>query len=235
MTVQDILLRLRALGSVHFYKALSDSDFEELNSKFNLPKDHKELLKITNGLESFGGYFRLFGLGKERRINLLSWNLQGTWKFSWGDKLNDYICFGETAWGDQYAYHRDELSAEVEPKVYFIEGIAMAPEIISDSFNEFLEKEFLKNSIQPYDEMIVEVRNRLGNLSLEDHIVYTPSPLLGGAEDPANVQMLDSVTAMIINGDLYMQLAAESQDRPVKEIKPYVDKNGRNRIQVVWD
>lgn len=192
------------------------------------------LLAITDGLECFGGYFRLFGLSEKRRINMFSWNSNKLWKFSWGDKLQSYWCFGETAWGDQYAYRLDDKSGIDTTEIYFIECVTMVPEKIDDSFETFLAREILRNASNPYDEILVDVRAKLGDLPLDKHIVYVPSPLLGGAEDPSNVQKMDAIASMIVNGDLYSQLATLPQEQVIKELHPYVDENGRNRLKVVW-
>lgn len=35
---------------------------------------------------------------------LVEWNEPSTWKFAWPSTILEYLCFAETAWGDQYAY-----------------------------------------------------------------------------------------------------------------------------------
>jgi hypothetical protein len=76
-----------------------------------LPADHVELLKKSNGVTAYGGYFRLLSLG-----DMSSWNAPGRWKFAWPAHVAEYLCFGETAWGDQYAYRLVDLSRRISSK-----------------------------------------------------------------------------------------------------------------------
>lgn len=236
MTIENYIFQLKDKVSVHFHEPLPFSEIKRAltNNGLLLPQAHVLLLKITDGLECYGGYFRLFGLSDKRKINLLSWNAEGLWKFSWGGRIQSFLCFGETAWGDQYAYRLNDAGEISSAEVYFIENLAMEPEIIASNFYSFFINEILPNSSDPYDAVLVDVRANLGDLSVDEHIVYMPSPLLGGREDPSNVQKMDAVTSMVVGGDLYVQLASEFQDRPIKELQPYIDETGRNRIKVVW-
>src|SRR5688572_21367932 len=64
-----------------------------------LPTDHEELLSLVGGRLGYSGCFRLFSADRAAR-----WNAPACWKFAWPCDLTDFFCFGETAWGDQYAY-----------------------------------------------------------------------------------------------------------------------------------
>ena len=165
---------------------------------------------------------------------MIEWNSPTVWTFAWNERLRDYWLIGETAWGDQYAYRREELQQAVTPKVFFIEGITMKAEVVADEFSTFLEDEFLRNALEPYDENIVAARQRLGDLSPYEHIVYVPSPLLTGEENVETVAKLDAVASMIINGDLCNQLAGQTQDRRIQTVEPYEDEHGRMRMRVIW-
>lgn len=199
-----------------------------------LPATHLEFLKLANGISIFGGYFHLFGCSSPTTIDMIDWNSSGVWQFAWNKPLNEFWFFGETAWGDQYAYRRDELRQTSTPRVFFLEGITMNAEVIADDFGTFLESEFLLNALQPYDANLVAVRHRLGDLEPHEHIAYIPSPLISGQEIVDSVSKLDAVASMIVNGDLFSQLAEQAQDRSIQEVQPYEDSNGRMRMRVVW-
>jgi len=236
MTIQDLISNLNSLDSINFSKEIDKEYLLTLlkENEIQLPQAHIEFLATNNGVESYGGYFRLFGVNNDSFCDLLKWNKEDLWKFAWCGLLDDYFCFGETAWGDQYAYKIEELES-ANPKVYFIEGITMTEEVIANNFEDFLEKEFYLNSSSPYDEILVEVSQRVGELKLNEHITYIPSPLIGGEESAQNVQKMELLTAMVFNGDLCCQLADESQSKQIKEIQPFVDNEGRNRLKVIWN
>ena len=81
-----------------------------------LPLDHARLLSLTNGLTVYGGYFRLFGIGPGATRDMRRWNAWTCWRHAWSEdgRADGWWFFGETAWGDQYAYATsdDPLAAD---------------------------------------------------------------------------------------------------------------------------
>jgi hypothetical protein len=143
-----------------------------------LPETHVTLLSHGNGVLAYHGYFRLFGVGCDGCIDLTVWNDTETWKFAWPDRLVDYFCFGETAWGDQYAYRTSELVAGIET-VYMLDAFEMNPDPIASTFDEFLQSEFVRCAREPYDEMLLRSQFRR-DVAIDDH-AYTrihPSHML---------------------------------------------------------
>ena len=112
-----------------------------------LPDAYWDFMATTNGAESIDGFFRVFGIAQPNRIDALSWNEEETWKFAWPDSAKSYWCFGETAWGYQYAF----LSGDADGRVYFLDAVSMRPESIADDFQGFYRSEFLRNCDAPYD------------------------------------------------------------------------------------
>src|SRR5262245_34396565 len=100
---------------------------------FHLPSAHADFLRRSNGVVAYYGFFRLFGIQTATSVDALAWNDPVSWKFAWGDRCLPFWCFGETAWGDQYAYAISSLRQGKSAEVYFIEGLAMTPEIIAPS------------------------------------------------------------------------------------------------------
>ncbi len=198
-----------------------------------LPTSHVELLLMSGGVTAFGGYFRLFGSAPGSPIGLKRWNDLEAWKFAWPPRVRRFYCFGCTALGDQYAYAQDDL-VEGRDRVYFLEGLALQPEVIAESFLEFFDREFLRNARQPYDDAIRQARRRHGELRSSEMLVYSPSPLLGADERVENLMKLDAYASMILNGDLASQVAEESVDRKIVRVETYVDERGRTRLRVVW-
>ncbi len=199
-------------------------------SGLRLPADHFESLSAANGLSIYEGYFRLFGAECSECQDLITWNQEDTWKFSWDRDLTEFVCFGETAWGDQYAYKK----GKGDSPIYFLDAFRMEPEVIAENFQEFLSREFVRCANKPYDELLIQARNKVGRLDWSQHVTYIPSPLLGGEEDAKNITVLNARASMIANGDLATQCRNESADRKVRSLESYTDRQGRARIRVNW-
>jgi hypothetical protein len=103
--------RFRQLSDARLHRGGGNIDFASALSVYGitLPIDHQSALQESNGVEVYGGYARLFGLSSESNIDTIKWNEFDFWKFAWGNRCQDYLCFAETAWGDQYAYHIGRL------------------------------------------------------------------------------------------------------------------------------
>lgn len=227
---------LRHLKDVRLHQGADGSLVARLESDngFVLPSEHKDALHWSNGAEVYGGYIRLFGLHTRESIDSVVWNQPDCWKFAWRGRCSGYWCFGETAWGDQYAYPLESLRTGGNAKVYFMDALSMTPQVVASSFAEFMEKEFVRSAKAPYDAKIKRARQKLGPLEVTSHLVYIPSVLLGGTEDINNVQEMNARSAMICNGDIATQLDAGPPDRAVKAVQTYEDESHRMRLRLVW-
>jgi hypothetical protein len=101
-----------------------------------LPEAHAALLR--DGVSAIHGYVRLFGSGCRKCTDLSWWNVKSTWKFAWSGRVSPFLCFGETGWGDQYAYDIDALRRGDE-RVLLLDAFEMTPDEIAGSFEEFFE------------------------------------------------------------------------------------------------
>lgn len=220
---------------VKSHSGCETSIFADLHSThyIRLPSFHKNILRSSNGIEAYFGYFRLFGLSTSESVDSILWNQKDHWKFAWGDRCSIFWCFGETAWGDQYAYLVDELRSGREC-VYYLDAFSMTGEKIADNFHEFIAKEFLRNATEPYDQMILKAYQQFGCLDSDLHLVYTPSLLLGGDEKLENVQKMNARAAMICNGDIALQLDNGPSTGQVISVSSCEDEKGRSRLKLVW-
>lgn len=198
----------------------------------SLPASHLRLLQALNGLMVYHGAFRLFGIGRaEPTLDLESWNASELWRYAWDDRTDSYLMFGETAWGDQYAYRRG-ASGDLGQEVYFLEGTLLRPQVIAGSFDEFMMNEFLRNARDPYDPLTVEAVQRRGPINLGNHWVYVPSVALGGSESIENVTVMPAVTAMTFAGDLASALRESRPGTSPTRVLPWTDDHGRARLKV---
>lgn len=228
--------RLRALDDVRFHSGASASDISRIEREFAiaLPRGHREFLRSINGVEVYAGYGRLFGMGASPGIDAAEWNREDCWKFAWAARRPDAWCFAETVWGDQYAYTIDALRRGGEPPVVCFDACTMEPRTVAASFDEFLEREFLRIATEPYDSMMREARVRFGALPPQTHLVHVPSVLLGAPESIERVMPMPARAAMIANGDVLTQIDAAGADQVVRALETYIDDRGRSRMRIVW-
>lgn len=199
-----------------------------------LPEPHVELLAQHNGFTVFHGAFRMLGIRAEPFLDLRSWNDPETWRFAWGAAAEGFVVFGESGWGDQYAYRVSPEGGPAEPTVYFLEATTLAAEPIATSFVEFLHDELLRNAEQPYDELTVAAVERFGDLPPGEHWVLSPPLILGGPESVDNVVRMPAATAMTVAGDLATAVRS-APGRRVTSVSPWRDDRGRARLRVQLD
>lgn len=197
-----------------------------------LPDDHREFLRFTNGAEGYGGHIRMFGFGPDAAIDMISWNSPGHWKFAWDGRADGFFCFGETAWGDQYAYNIEELKAG-NASVYLLDALYMQSEKIGPDFEDYFTYGFMLCCDEPYDGMTIAARNAIGDLTPGEHIIYNPSLLIGGSEDVANIKKMPARTAMIVEGDLAIGIDALPSEDIDFRLDVYEDEEERLRLKIV--
>jgi hypothetical protein len=197
------------------------------------PEAHRALLLRLNGFTVHHGAFRLLGLGHpEPSLDLTAWNAHDTWRFAWDDRVEPFVVFGETAFGDSYAYRRLP-GGGLAPEIYFLEGVLLRPEVIAPSFEAFLADELLRNAKEPYDELVVDAIRRHGPVPPDRHWAYVPSVALGGEEDVENITLLPAAVAMTFAGDIATAMTVPG--RRATGVRPYTDERGRPRLRVLFE
>lgn len=232
MTVDAVLAELGELPGVVLGE--SAEGIEELLAEVGpLPDDHRALLARCNGLTVADGYVRLFGVGPRGLGDMGRWNEPATWKFAWPNPLEEYLCIGEDGWGNQFAYRRDQLD-HPDPPLLQLGDLTMAPGPLGATFGAYLRKGLLPNARSREDPVESVVRARLGPLPIDQHIVHSPSILLGAEEDPDTVVAMPATTAMILNGDVYRHLSFAPPGAVVERTETWVDDAGRPRLRLVF-
>ena len=124
-----------------------------------LPLDHARLLSLSNGLDAYGGYFRVFGVGPWSVRDMRRWNAPDGWRRAWAGRADGWWFIGETAWGDQYAYATaGEDPLEFDATVYRLDACRLEAEPIAACFGDFLRDEVARNAAAPRDETTVAAR-----------------------------------------------------------------------------
>ena len=167
---------LENCDDITLHKGAPLSQLDKLN-KLNFPKEHIELLSISNGLEFYGGYYRLFGVDEREKINLFSWNLDSLWKEVWGEYVSGYCFFGMSAIGDLFAYKlENEIISNNE--IYYLDGITMDVIDVYGGFEDFFEEEFVNRYKGIVESIFVSARRKFGNLDINTSLIYSPSLFL---------------------------------------------------------
>ena len=167
--------------------------------------------------------FRVFGFRDEPELDIRAQNDTE----SVGDWVAPYFTFVETAFGDQYAFKREREGLAAE--VYWLEGLAMRPRKIAETFDEWVGSHLMRNARQPIDPMISAAIDRLGPLEPRSHFAYTPPIALGGPELVDNVMVMPAITSMIVNGDIATGLLDPPDDAQLVGVEPWQDDRGRDR------
>ncbi len=208
--------------------------YEATHSRLiHLPSSHAEVLSMSDGFSAFGRYFRLFGYTGKNVEGIWIWNSIKHWKFAWKRRVDDFFCFGMTAWGDQYAYELDSSGKILNEGVFLLDAYTMEPELLFDSFEAFWNREFLRNAIAPYDGLALECRRTMGDLGLKEGVMYEPPIQLGGIEDASKCTRMVSRSMMIVNGDITTQLDELPDSVEIRGIQPYVDESELARIKIL--
>lgn len=196
-----------------------------------VPAALTRLYRTSNGMEAFHGYYRLFGLGVTDHIDAIEWNHPDTWKFAWNGRCDRYWCFGETALGDQYALDLESTSNE---SVCVLEATTMNQLNSYPSIECFIDQEWLPNAACPRHEMIKAAFERMGPISSNENLVFSPSRTIGGSDDLDRAMKVMPRLAMTIEGDLRTQVDAARSDHKVVGVRSYQDDQGRLRIRIDW-
>lgn len=228
------LARLGQAGAgVHLWPPRGRRDASDLELFKLLPSNHQALLQATNGFEAFGGHFRLFGIGPDSGRDAATWNHEATWKFAWPPTLAELLCFGETSFGDQYAYRLSELrGASASATIYGLDGLEGQVQRTFKDFNDFLDQEVETWISGPKDDLVLLARETLGDVQAGEQLNFAPPLWLAPMASERLVRM-PARTNMILNGDLYSQLSS-APEKQVARLEPWTDNAGRPRMKVVF-
>ena len=221
-TCEDLIIQERGASALELAKLKA----------ILFPQAHLDLLSITNGLEFYGGYYRLFGTNSAQAITLDSWNSDMLWKDIWEDYVSGYYFFGMSAIGDQFAYRLKDGNIQ-SLQVYYLDGITMDVIEIYDSFEAFFEREFVLKAQGGMESIFVSARERFGNLDLSTSCIYSPSLMIVNDPSVENLMLLPTKDVMTINGDLLVQLS--DSEESITKLEQYLDDLGRARVKVIFD
>ena len=78
-----------------------------------LPLEHARLLSLSNGLDAYGGYFRVFGVGPWSVRDMRRWNAPDGWRRAWGGRGRRLVVLRRDRLGRPVRLRRRRRSAGV--------------------------------------------------------------------------------------------------------------------------
>lgn len=196
-----------------------------------LPTDHLDFLRQLNGFTFQQGAVKVFGVGRSDHLDLVWWNDAATWRFAWDDRVDGFLCFASTGFGDQFAY-RVDADGGIDGEVHFLEAVLMRSRPAFACFEDFVHGEIIRIVDQPYDPNTVAALHRLGPLPADSIWAYCPSIAIGGPEDPRNIVVLPAHDAMTLAGDIASAWNGAGEADEIRAVHPWIDESGRQRLRV---
>jgi hypothetical protein len=200
-----------------------------------LPPELNSWLSRGDGLELFDGHVRIFGVGQAGGIDSVAWNDVNCWKFAWGKRACKYWCFGESAWGDQFALETEKLAAERDPLVHTLFSLTMIPMDYKCSLRQFLkDQSTLYDNADWFDK---QIRQKFPKVESDMHLIYVPPVSMIPPESEWNVAFVSKMnarTAMICNGDIALQEELWPSGATPAGLETYQDDQERTRVKIIW-
>lgn len=261
--MRDLISALEGHEGARLHAGLKSDELSELEDQLELrlPKDLRELLLYSNGADLCNGYVRLFGARPDEGIDVFRWNEPEYWKFAWRERATKYFCFGQSAWGDQYAYAFDDLQGRESAPIYTLSIFDMTRQgSAAGNLTDFLDR-VMRMHANP-DWWAKQQRMAYPVVPLGKHLVYCPPFQFlppSGRYDINNVMLMDAIPAMICAGDMareveeageivaigsYRKYEGEELDlrrlkrdgiKIARSFEVYEDDRGRTRLRIVWD
>lgn len=208
------------------------SILEGVYPNLRLPAKHQQILREYAWLSGYHGYLRLLGYSSGNQRDLISWNEADCWKFSWAGDADNYLCFGDTALGDQYAYLLDSSGRLATHTVFLLDFGSMEAEEIASSFDEFLDFEFIRHCKEPFYSSLIRAFSFCGDIDFSELLVQVPHHLLECSDEEPRLMRMDARSAMISNGDIATAVSQLGEDDHIEAADTYVDDLGRSGMRL---
>ncbi len=209
---------------------------EAANLYATLPATHRALLAASDGLAILFGSYRLFGFADGALPDLVTWNAESTWRFAWGGRADEYLFFGASVLGDPYAYRLADLAHRPEPPTVELSAVTLDPVAEHLNFPAFFAATFCEEPETVHHARIRREREAAGSFPLDRFLAYAPSPLLvGGRADIQPLVSLPAAQAMILYGDVAIQVGERGDLDGLRGLSPFTDEEGRQRVRLEWE
>jgi hypothetical protein len=195
----------------------------------SLPEPYREFLLATNGLTLLDHHLRLLGAA-----DLVRWNDAETWKHAWPRPPLDFICFGGTSIGDQWAWRLADLRISKDAAVTALDGFELAAAPIAASTTSFLRDVLPALATTQIDDLVALAHQRIGPLPKDSLLIAAP-PAQFGVEGLVNrMRPMFDAGVMTTLGDVARQLEGQA-GRRVTRFDTVIDDQGRPRLKLTFE
>lgn len=194
-----------------------------------LPKPYRDLLLATDGLTLLDGHLRLLGA-----IDLLRWNDPDTWKYAWSQPPIDFICFGGTSIGDQWAWRLADISTGADAPVMRLDGFELTEAQLAPTTMAFLTDLLPSLATTQVDDIVGLAHERFGSLAKGTLLIAAPPAQFGVERLVNRMSAMSDRNVMTALGDIARQLE-EHPSQPVTRFDALIDDRGRARIKLIFD
>ncbi len=171
----------------------------------SLPVAYLNLIKDSNGGFTEDRYFHFFGFKGPRKHKINEWNAINLWKKYFG-LTDDCFVFAEDMFGNQYFFKR----YDTENVIYVLWISTGQIDFMADKFEYFVHDIVDDTSAEIMGELkglgrsfFLNIRNKWEPFK---HISHKIPVLLGGKDELDNLELCDSLTNIILLGQLNSQL-----------------------------
>ena len=159
-----------------------------------------ELLTRMNGFFVFNAGVQVFRAGDDGLgPDLLTWNDEDTWKYTYDGLADDYFCFGQDLFGVQFA-----IKDNAEVVTFNPESAHTKP--IGDSLESWAEWLLADPDVRGAAGFALNYQRENGALEPDQRLVPLQFFVGGGSYDNDNLVVRDAVTAMRIRGPIAQQV-----------------------------
>jgi len=130
-------------------------------------------------------------------MSLHEWNEPSNWKFMYGDVLNDYLCFAEDIFGEQFAVLRGEI-VKFNPE-------SAETTFVAKTLDEWACRLLVEYELLTGYSFAHEWQEQFGPIPSGKRLVPKMPFIFGGKYEVDNFYVLDATKAMGLRADLWQQ------------------------------
>jgi SMI1/KNR4 family protein SUKH-1 len=194
-----------------------------------LPDPYHRLLLVSDGLAVLGGHLRLLGTA-----DLVRWNDPQIWKHAWPDPPTDFVCFGGTSVGDQWAWLSTDLGTNGDAAVTVLDSFELARAPLAPSTTALLKDVLPALATTQVDDLVALAYQRFGSIVKNSLLVAAPPAQFGVQRLVDRMTAMTDADVMTVLGDVARQVN-ESPGRAVKRFETVMDERGRPRLKLIFD
>ncbi|MGM9321988.1 hypothetical protein [Deinococcus aquaticus] len=205
------LLKLIELSGDQIGEAGTSIGRQEVASK-TITELH-EMLKVKNGFYAIGGALHVFPayVSKPKVHDIYEWNSDHLWKYTFGGAFDEYYCFAQDIFGNQFCIFEDYI--------YFVDVESVALEAMAANLDDWAHMVLTDDYWIGSNFLKIWQENNKKPAEGERLMPKIPF-VLGGEYEVSNIFLLDSIQSLRYRGEMYIQLR-DLPDGATVQLKTY--------------